>query len=81
MPTSMVTPVEAKKLLKKYLEEKHIHFDKLTARTVGMSDLARGHPVFVKIWGWQIISGSVYIDGIKAFAREYGFLIETDKDM
>jgi len=49
-------------------------FTKLSARTVGFSDLGRGSRIFVQIHGWQ--PNPVWAE-LEGFARRNGFSIEA----
>jgi len=70
-----MTTNEAKKIIMDHMVKHGIHFDKLTAKTVGFSDLARGRMIFVKIHGWRPCPALL---GIKDLAKENGFRVETD---
>jgi len=50
---------EAKRDCKVRLQKANVLFEKLTARTVGMSDLARCSPVFVTVHGatFPVVAG------------------------
>lgn len=61
----------AKKLLKKELAEYGMT-NKLTAKTVGFSDLARDSCVFVTIHNWEINPIWVHLDN---FAKDNGFRV------
>jgi hypothetical protein len=43
----------AKKIMRDYLDSNAIPYTKLSAKTVGFSDLARTNCIFVKIRGWE----------------------------
>jgi hypothetical protein len=66
---------QAKAFIRWALEERDIPFTKLTARTVGFHDLARGESVFVKIHGWK---GSTLWEELRGMAHHEGFCLETD---
>jgi hypothetical protein len=66
---------QAKKLLKAELQRLNVPFTKLTARTIGFSDLARCSCVFVTIHGWR---PSPVFQAITTFAVEHGFRVDTD---
>ena len=64
-----------KKLLKAELLRLNLQYDKLSAKTVGFSDLARCSMVFVAVHGakgWQPTDW----DTIELFARKNGFRIQ-----
>ncbi len=63
---------QAKKIVAGVLQE-HGFSNKLTARTISFTDLARGNKIFIKIHDWK--PNSVW-DEIKKKAGEYGFCIE-----
>ncbi len=69
-----MTTNEAKKLLREYLTEFEIPFTKLTAKTVGFSDLARGDCVFVQVHGFSKWAEWV---NVKCFAGHNGFCVES----
>jgi hypothetical protein len=73
--TRTITPRQAKRIIEVELKRQGLPFAKLTARTVGFSDLARGSTVFVKIHGWK---PHVAWDTLKRLAHEHGFRIEAD---
>lgn len=62
-----------KKIIQVELDKRNLPYTKLTAKTIGFSDLARGSCVFVKIHGWQ---PNPAWDEIKAIAVANGFRIE-----
>lgn len=64
---------EAKKIIKKYLDENGIAYTKLTAKTVGFSDLARGSCIFVYIYGWK---PDPVANDIKRLAKDSGFCVD-----
>lgn len=68
-----MTPHAAKKIIQAALDSMHLPYTKLTARTIGFSDLARGSCIFVKVHGWQPGDGWTRL---KDIARENGFCIE-----
>lgn len=68
-----MTPNEAKKIIKAELERRTLPFTKLTAKTIGFQDLARGECIFVKIHGWQ---PNGQWSELKATAKQNGFCIE-----
>ena len=69
-----ITVNEAKKIIKGKLDADKLPYTKLTARTVGFQDLARGDCVFVKVHGWQ---PSPAWSDLEALARSNGFRVET----
>ena len=48
-----MTPAKAKKIVKRFLDENKLTYDKITAKTIGFSDLARCSRVFVTIHNMQ----------------------------
>ncbi len=69
-----ITLNQAKKLIKQELEAKCLPFTKLTARTVGFSDLARAAVVFVTVHGWK---PNPQWDNLKAVAKKHDFCLDT----
>jgi hypothetical protein len=69
-----MTTSQAKKIIRSFLLEHNLPFTKLTARTIGFSDLARGSSIFVKIHGWQ--PNPVW-DELKTLAHRNGFCVEA----
>jgi len=74
------TPIKAKSLLKKWLDENKVPYRTLSARTVGFSDLARDKAIFVKVFGWVARIGNDNYSRMIEFSRKNGFIVETDKD-
>ena len=70
----MTTTHKAKKILKTELDRLGLGYDKLTARTVNFSDLARSSAVFVRIHEWK--PGPAWSQ-LQAVAKSHGFFIET----
>jgi hypothetical protein len=64
---------ECKKTAAIILKGCGIGFDKLTAKSVGFSDLARADCVFVKAHGLRVNGGAWQL--AQAVAREHGFRI------
>jgi hypothetical protein len=69
-----LTPAQAKRIILAELQLRDLPFTKLTARTIGFSDLGRGSRIFVQIHGWQPNAVWAELDG---FARRNGFSIEA----
>ena len=69
----MITTNKAKKEIKEFLDNNNLQYDKLTARTISFSDLARGSCIFVKIHGWK---PHELWGNMKMFAISKGFRIE-----
>ena len=69
----MVTTFQAKNIIKNELNKRELPYNKLTARTIGFSDLLRGDCIFVKIHGWN---PNPQWDELKNIAKENGFCIE-----
>ena len=74
MDTQRVTPNEAKRIIKSELDRRNLPYTKLTARTIGFSDLARASCIFVRIHGWHPAPAW---DDIRAVAVTNGFRIES----
>ena len=70
-----MSPNEAKAIIKGFLTKEKLPFTKLTARTVGFSDLARASCVFVTIHGWKPHSKWVALERL---AIENGFCVEAE---
>ena len=73
-PADWITPNAAKKLIAEELTKRGMPFEKLKAKTVGFSDLARGSALFVQIYGAK--PDPQYAE-IKQLAKQNGFLIEV----
>ena len=68
-----MSATQAKRIIENELISRKLAYTKLTARTIGFSDLARGNKLFVKIHGWQ---PNPQWDELKTVARKYAFCIE-----
>ena len=68
-----ITPTQAKRHLKGLLDKHGVSYKKLTAKTVGFSDLARGEGVFVKIHGWK---PNPLAADLKKEAKKAGYIID-----
>jgi hypothetical protein len=68
-----MTPNEAKAVVRNFLTANNLPFVKLSARTVGFTDLARGECLFVTVHGWK--PNPLWND-LKALAKENGFCIQ-----
>jgi hypothetical protein len=68
-----MTPNAAKKIIRAELEARKLPYTKLTARSIGFVDLARGNCIFVSIHGWQ---PNPAWDELQNVARSKGFRIE-----
>jgi len=66
---------KAKQIIADKLAELNIPYTKLTAKTVGFSDLARSSCIFVKIHGWK---PNPAFSELKSLAVANGFRVETD---
>jgi hypothetical protein len=69
-----MSPSQAKKIIQAELEKHNLPYEKLTARTISFSDLARASCVFVKIHGWQ---PNPAWEELRAVAVANGFRIES----
>lgn len=72
--TKQLTANDAKKIIQKELDSRGLSYTKLTARTIGFTDLARDSKIFVKIHGWK---GDKSWDDIKKVAHDNHFCIEA----
>jgi len=68
-----ITANDAKKIIQKELDSRGLSYTKLTARTIGFTDLARDSKIFVKIHGWK---GDKSWEDIKKVAHDNHFCIE-----
>lgn len=75
MVTTGMSPSEAKKLVADRLRRLGIEYTRLSAKTIGFSDLARGDGLFVTIHGWKPNPAA---DEIKKMAKENGFFVQFD---
>ena len=71
-----MTPYKAKQIIKSELGELGLPYTKLTARTVGFSDLARTSCIFVKVHGWK--PGPAW-GALETLAVEHGFRVEAGR--
>lgn len=71
-----MTPNDAKKLLSTELQRRNVPFEKMTAKTVSFSDLARGSGLFVRIHGVPAQSTPELWQSLKVIAKENGFFVE-----
>ena len=67
---------ECKKTAAIILHGAGIGYDKLTAKTVSFSDLARAERVFVTVHGAKAARYVPCWDTAKAYAREHGFTLQ-----
>lgn len=67
-----MTTHEAKKLLRDELDRRELPYDKLSARTIGFSDLARTDMVFVTVHGWE---PNPVATELNQFASDHGFRV------
>ena len=67
-----MTTKEAKRIIASALAANGLE-NKLTARTIGFDDLARGSRLFVNIHGWR---PSPLAEALARTARENGFSVE-----
>ena len=68
----MATTVEAKQIIRQQLAD-HGRHNKLTARTIGFSDLARAACIFVKVHDWE---PNPIADCLDTVAKANGFRVE-----
>jgi len=67
-----VTPSQAKKIVADFLKSNGLD-NKLTAKTIGFSDLARGSSVFVAVHDWE---PNPLASTLTDLAKENGFRVE-----
>jgi hypothetical protein len=70
-----IAPHRAKVIVKQFLDDQQLPYTKLTARTIGFSDIARTNCLFVKIHGWQ---PNPLFDDIRQIAKDHSFRVEAD---
>jgi len=70
----MITPNKAKAIIKAALEANNLPFDKLTAKTVDFTDLARAKPLFVTIHGWK---PNPIFSTLQKIAKDNGFKLDV----
>lgn len=70
----MITINQAKKMVKAYLDERNLPYRKITARTVGFTDLARDSVIFVTVHGWK---GDPAWQGLRQLAYDHDFRVES----
>lgn len=75
-----MTTADAKKLVASFLDARGLAYEKLTARTVNLDDLARARPIFVTVHGWtpnpaasELVSLAV-ANGFRVQFRGEGFV-------
>ena len=66
-----ITPHHARKLAKGWLESKGFD-NRVSARTIGFSDLARDYAVFVTVHKWKPHKSW---NELKQYAKEHGFYV------
>lgn len=71
---SSITPAAAKKIIVDKLNELKLPYEKVTAKTVGFTDLARDSMVFVTIHGWK---PNPAMEELKKIAKENGFRVDA----
>jgi hypothetical protein len=69
-----MTPSEAKRIIKSELEKRGLPFTRLSAKTIGFSDLAGGECIFVHVHGWQ--PNPIWGE-LETLAQQNGFRIEA----
>lgn len=69
---------DARKKLADFMAEKGYKYDKMSAKTIGFYDLARGSAVFVTVRGLQVTSDTwaPMVQDIKAFGKQNGFIVD-----
>jgi hypothetical protein len=70
----MITPNQAKKIIKNVLDINNLPYTKLTARTIDFTDLARDSKIFVRIHGWY---PDPKFSLLEKSAKENGFCVEA----
>jgi len=81
-PAEPLTPAQAKKLIASQLADKGITVARLSAKTVGFSDLARAECVFVTVTGYPFDgengnNTNYWHNVLKPFAVANGFRVTT----
>lgn len=75
MTETRITKGKAKGLVSAFLDEHGLQYARLSAKTVGFADLARGEAIFVCVHGW---TPSPKWSELKQLARENGFFVEAE---
>lgn len=71
-----MTTGEAKKLIAAELKRRNVSFEKMTAKTVSFSDLARGSGLFVSVKGVPAQTTPELWDALRAIAKQHGFFVQ-----
>jgi hypothetical protein len=74
MNEEAITPAKAKKIIIDKLNELHLPYDKVTAKTIDFTDLARASMIFVKIHGWK---PNPLMGELEKVAKENGFRVDA----
>ena len=70
----MITTKEAKKLIIDALNRMQLPYNKVTAKNIDFSDLARGNAIFVTIHGWN---PSPKFKELEKIAHENNFIVDA----
>jgi hypothetical protein len=68
-----MTTHQAKKIIKKALDDACHPYTKLTSRTINFQDLARADCIFVTVHGWK---PHPFANELASIAKEHGFRVE-----
>lgn len=69
-----MTPNDAKRIVKQWLEANGKPAYRLTARTISFSDLTRSSSIFVTVHGWH---PDPSWNDLKSLAHQNGFCVEA----
>jgi hypothetical protein len=72
--SNKMTPKEAKKIVRQYLDGENLPYSRLSATTISFSDLARCSEVLVLVHGWM--SNPKWHD-LVSLARRAGFTVDA----
>jgi hypothetical protein len=70
----MITPNEAKRIIKQELDKRQLPYTKLTAKTVDFTDLARDSKLFITIHGWK---GNPQMADLERIAHDNSFIVRA----
>jgi hypothetical protein len=68
-----LTPAACKLIVREFLDERRLPYERLSARTIDFSDLARARVIFVSVHGWQ---PSPAWEELRALAFKHAFRVE-----
>ena len=72
-----ITPRQASKMIKQFLDDNNISYTKITSKTVNFSSLGVSSQVFTKIWGWNPNTYNSSI--VSSYAKSNGFFVEYSR--